>query len=132
MVKDIILEALVGDTTKSQRVAIWRVMILGIFIFHITWAGGWIPGYDTGFVEASDFVTLQGDVQRIEENQMYQKSRDLVESIERSQERVCKAISEHNTDAVRYASQQRDESRREYQDLMGRDISLPTCSELGY
>jgi hypothetical protein len=124
--KEIILEALMGDATRPQRLLIWRTAILTAFVAHMFWAAGyWLPGVEAGFVQKKEFTDLKEQVERIEVNQLGAK-------IEAAQTSVCRHSLERNTDALRYAVQQRNMHAREFRALTRSEPTIPSCQELGF
>lgn len=128
--KKLLADFLLGDLDREQRTAVWRIALACVFVGHVSWACGWLPGIP-GFAMAAEqdalaasHLALSGTVNRVEVSLL---EKDIIEA----QERFCKAALAGNTEAQRYAEERRRRLLQEWQDMKGQAFDLPSCSELG-
>jgi hypothetical protein len=110
------------ETAGPQAVTMWRAKIFGLALLNaVAVAGvasvvfGWIG---PGFASHKDVIEIRAT---------------LIESrIVQHQDRFCQSRQAGNTQAQRFAREQRDRLRVDFYDLLDRQFLLPTCEDLGF
>ena len=128
--KEVLIDAVMGDMTDQQRRAVWRTAFIAILGLHIFWACGWLPGV-SGFAMASDFKLIKNEVEILKDEVGDIRTALLVKDIETAQQRICEAQKANNTKALRYAAERKTELTRRFVESEGRNPVIPSCAELG-
>ena len=114
---------------SSPRVWRWRLTIAGLVALllltsagHIAMACGYIPGW-SGFA-------LAAEVREVDDKLSSMQRALIEERILKMRERQCRAISNDNEMARRFAAERMSELQREYRQMFGYAYDAPPCGAL--